>query len=129
MNDQLQEGRFATAWVCLFLGISLILLVLTQGCKHTIPPIDVSFWSGDSAKDGISRSQENKTLQCNDPAFDQYVCLTYTDLQKIFSTMLECKKWSVATASRSQIKQMILKNPEVMTRAIQRTSASQSLQP
>lgn len=76
------------ALLCIGLGSGMI------GCNHPdMPPIDVTFWAGDSAKGGITRSQDHVTLLATDPKFDEMACLTYKDVQKLYSTMLTCKDW------------------------------------
>lgn len=107
-----------------FFGLAIIFWVfLLQGCKSSMPPIDVSFWAGDSAKDGVSRSQENKTIPCNDPEMDDLVCLSYTDLKKIFAVLLQCQQWP-STVSLVKTDKLLRRfernNPEVLLHAKQR---------
>lgn len=110
-----QDEPVLASWGCFLLGMAIIFWVLAlPGCKNPIPVIDVSFWAGDSAKDGVSRAQEGKTLACKDPQFDQFVCLTYEDLQKIYDTLLECKDWPKSQlASDRDLRHFKKMNPEV----------------
>lgn len=113
------------AWMCFSLGI-LTIVFITSGCSHNVPKIDVSVWAGDSAKNGISRAQEGRTIECTDPSFDAYACLTYTDIQKIYSTILQCQQWGPALASKRDYKRMVNNNREVIQNVIQRSSQSRS---
>lgn len=100
------------------LGIAIIVWILTlPGCKTPMPAIDVAFWAGDSAKDGVSRAQENKTMACSDPSFDDYTCLSYEDVKKIFALLQECQQWpSTMTLVKANVlmKRFTKKNPEVV---------------
>lgn len=127
--DPLQTDKELAAFGCFVLGIGLIIFILTiPGCAGThLPPIDASFWAGDSAKNGISRSQENRTLECKDPSFDNYTCLSYQDIQKIYDTMLECKEWPTL-ATHSQIKEFAKRNPEVIQNVLQRKEGLEPVQ-
>lgn len=110
---------------CLVLGVALIFWSLT-GCKAPMPAIDVEFWAGDASQAGVTRRQEDHTLACADPEFDQYVCLTYKDIQKIFDTLLQCEEWP-SPGELAKIN-LIKKNPEVdnYVRAQQRKRISAS---
>lgn len=50
-------------------------------------------WAGDPAEDAIVRTQDHLEIKCADPAFQDYVCTSYEDLQKLYQIMLSCKKW------------------------------------
>lgn len=116
----LEKETKIAAGLCFWIGIAGIVFVLTlPGCQANMPPIDAQFWGGDSARQGISRSQENRTLECKQPEFDKYVCLTYEDLQKIYDTLLECKQWPTL-ATRGQQARFISENPEVIHAASHR---------
>lgn len=81
---------------CFAVGIILLTLFLsscTTAEKVNIPPIAISTWAGDSSREAITRFQENKSIQCHEPEFDQYICLTETDLYLIYQTLLQCKQW------------------------------------
>lgn len=95
-------------------GLLLILIAMyCAGCPGAeMPNIDIQMWAGDSSRSGITRSQEEKTLSCEDPQFDEFVCLTYEDLKKMYSTMLRCKKWG-EVISEENTKKFIDKNPDV----------------
>lgn len=88
-------------FLMIFFGVILICFVIGQAeaastCSVTkkIPKIDVAIWAGDSASGSIVRNQDQRAIACREPAFDQYTCMTYDDLKKIYSTLLKCKKWS-----------------------------------
>lgn len=103
-------------WFCLFLGLAIIIGVVCflPGCaSQNIPPIDVSFWAGDSKLGGITRDQDNLVVACDTPEFDRYTCITYEDVQKIYNTMLECRDWP-RLASVKEKNEMNQKNAEVI---------------
>jgi hypothetical protein len=82
--------------VCFFMGITvlLILLIFIEGCKTAAPQLtqeDVYLWAGDSKSIAISRSQFNLLLYCTDPEFDNYVCMTYDELERFFNRLQECR--------------------------------------
>lgn len=112
------------AWGCFSIGLMIIFWLFGTGCSHNVPAIDVTFWAGDSAHSGISRSQESKTISCTDGLFDDYACLTYRDVQKIYATMLTCKNWGASLASQKEFNQMASKNHEVIDNVIQTSAIS-----
>jgi hypothetical protein len=74
----------------------LAIAVLTMGatnCSHPIPKIDIKIWSGDSETGSIRRSQEGEMILAMDGRFNNYACMTYDDLKKVYETLLQCKKW------------------------------------
>lgn len=95
-------------------GLLLCLIaVYCAGCPGAeMPKIDVSMWAGDSNRAGITRSQEHKSIGCFDEQFDEFVCLTYDDLKKIYGTLLKCQKWG-ESVSQENTQKFIDKNPEV----------------
>src|SRR3954467_13606409 len=113
MKQSLKESA-----LCLFLGLAIIgYMLCLHGCRSApIPKIDVQTWAGDSANSGISRSQDNKTIRCDEPAMDNYVCMSYEDLKEIVKTMLQCKQWSTALMSQKDQQRFYKKNQEVMDR-------------
>lgn len=113
------------AIVCFLAGVTMILISLSQGCVTPPPPMDVTFWAGDPDKGGISRSQENKTIGCHEPEFNDYACLTYADMQKIYATILKCKQWSVETMTPRQSMIVMRKNAEVLQHVIIREKSGQ----
>lgn len=111
------------AWGCFFLGVVIFLWVMTTSCSTNIPKIDVTMWAGDSAKAGVTRAQEHKTLACIDPQFDDYVCMSYSDVKRIWSTLLQCKNWgSTKMATQSEINQMIQQNRGVIDHVLETTN-------
>lgn len=104
------------SWGCFFLGIAIILWVLSlTGCKNQIPAIDVSFWAGNATQGGITRAQEGRSMSCLDPDFDKYVCITYDDIRKVFDTILMCKDWPKSQlASAKDVKRFIKKNSDII---------------
>lgn len=86
MRVRIEEGNAKASIFCFLLGLSIIFfLVLNQGCATRSPSVDVSFWSGDSLKVGITRAQPGgRTISCSDLEFNSYVCLTYDDVRKLY---------------------------------------------
>ena len=102
-------------------------LILT-GCPHLdIPKIDVTLWAGDYERQGITRAQEEKTLACMDPQFDEFVCLTYEDLRTLYNTMLKCKEWDDETSVKNA-KKFIDKNPDIHRSLFRKGHRSATLQ-
>lgn len=97
-------------------GLSIIYVSLNlQGCtKNQMPAVDVSFWAGDSEAVGIVRAQENKVIACAQAEFDQYACLTYADIKKLYAAMLQCKEWGPPIATQNQLLVLQDKNTEVI---------------
>lgn len=106
-------------------GLMIIFWVFSlPGCTSTMPPIDVSFWAGDSSTDGIVRSQESKHIACSEPVMDDMVCESYADLKKVFTLLQQCKQWSASSTlvnTSDQLKRLAKKNPEVAD-ALKRSS-------
>lgn len=123
-DDPFKNEKEFTALGCFLLGLGIIFFILTlSGCQSNMPPIDVSFWAGDSAKSGITRSQESKTIECSSPEFDTYTCLSYADIQKIYGTLLECKQWPTLATSK-QLKRFVSKNSEVINHVLRDSQES-----
>ena len=65
--------------------------MLFLSCDATEKPeLKVTLWAGDSAHSSITRSQENRRIYCNDPVFDDYVCMTYSDYESIVRLWDSC---------------------------------------
>lgn len=81
------------------LGTPKTLLILSacltlSSCVSMPPKWDGKLWAGDSAKAGITRTQENQTIQCQAPAMDGYICMSYEDMNSFYKTfVLGCKVW------------------------------------
>lgn len=113
--------NFGQSLVCFLLGAGIILMLITlPGCRSgAIPKVDVSFWAGDPAMDGISRAQEDQTISCRDAEFSEFVCMTYADLRKLYDTMLMCNEWGTKTMNTKEKKEFLKSNREVLIHAIQ----------
>lgn len=98
----------------LAVGIAFGLSILLSGCKTAMPVIDITTWAGDSQNEAISRKQENKMIQCHEPEFDDFVCIHYSDLNKIYNAMLQCKQWGGPTMSSSELSKFLRKNQDVL---------------
>ncbi len=60
------------------LKISLIL----SSCAHS-PPNDVKVWAGNSVSQGVERKQAGEALRCEDPKFDNYLCMSREDFMEL----------------------------------------------
>lgn len=114
MREVGREHALASIF-CFLAGVLAIVGALCfTGCKTpNIPAIHAKFWAGDSKNDSITRSQDHDSLLCRDIQFDNYVCLTYEDLKKIYDTMLTCKEWGPPIINEAQTLAFIRSNPEV----------------
>ncbi len=66
----------------------------TSSCGER-PEWTAKFWAGDFIEEGITRSQNNQTIQCRDPMFDDYVCMSYEDLNKLeLEVLSRCTGWN-----------------------------------
>src|ERR1700689_1859763 len=99
LNRYFQRENSTIAWFLFFFGITIIFYIFGTGCKTNPPAIDVTFWAGDSSKTGVTRAQDNQTLSCGSASFDDYACLTYEDIRKIWDALLLCEKWPAQTVS------------------------------
>jgi hypothetical protein len=124
------KGEVRASAFCFGTGVLMILYALAlPGCKSNMPSIDAKFWAGDSAQAGISRSQDQKTLECKSPEFDQFVCLTYDDLRKIYNTLLKCKQWEAqAKASPEETLAFLESNAEVINHVLHPGKSSSQLE-
>lgn len=88
-----------------FMLLITTLLVAVPSCgTGEIDPMDaadqleIRAFAGDSAKLGITRAQEKKTISCKDTEIDDYICLSYEDLEKIFNQLKrlqqKCRAWA-----------------------------------
>ena len=75
--------------------MGLFLMGMNSCQKNPRPDWEAKFWSGDSKTASILRAQNDGVIACSAPAFDNYVCISYEDLQKLESDVLsKCEKWS-----------------------------------
>lgn len=101
--------------------LCLALCLFISGCPAAVvplPKIDVTTWAGDSFHEGISRGQEDRTISCSDRQIDEYVCMTYVDLRKIYNTMLQCKDWGGTPVSADATEDLVRRNSDVVERVM-----------
>lgn len=111
--------RFITlnkeSFFILIFGLSVCYLALNlQGCSYPMPKVDVTFWAGDPSIDGVSRAQDNEHMVCSDQKFEDYACLTYADIKKLYAAMLQCKEWGPPIATKDEVTALLKKNSEVV---------------
>ena len=87
--------------------LMFILLLITaivsfplNGCaaakksNTSIPKIDLKLYQGMPDKQGIVREQSAELLKCAEPKFQDFVCLSHEDFQKVIDAyILGCKEW------------------------------------
>jgi hypothetical protein len=85
------DFRFLKEVLGLFLLITFAIigmLLLGPGCATAVPnKVMIQSWVGDSSKVGLVRAQEQKEMLCTDKEFDEMICVTGSDLQKIFDAL------------------------------------------
>lgn len=88
------ETKTPPIWKSLFVSVGILTLLVVPACKGKIPKWDGHLWAGDSANGAIARAQEGVIIPCRDPAFDQFVCMTYADFESFVNTYIKgCKRW------------------------------------
>lgn len=73
-----------------------LLASASSSCGHgnvEIPKIEIKTWAGDSKSGAIVRPSDNEAISCRDSYFDRYLCLSYDDMQKIMSLLVQCEDW------------------------------------
>jgi len=102
----------------------VLFVVLSVGCaKPNIPEAlkDIKIWAGDSANVGITRKQDNITIKAEDPKFDDYAALSYSDLNKIIYYLSMCQSYpsDIPMLGQSQLKSLMgqNKNDKIILRA------------
>lgn len=76
--------------------VGLLLLMANQKCDPSgeRPRWKAQFWAGFSEHEKIFRAQGDEEVECKDKRFDDFVCVTYDDLEKLEAEVLSrCKKW------------------------------------
>ena len=76
--------------------------LLSSACRSAPPPIDVNLWAADSATQSIRRVQAGQAIGCGEIQFDEYVCMTYRDFQKLYDVLNDCRDWGRARMSLEQ---------------------------
>lgn len=75
--------------------LSLFLLLgITSCASGPVPKWDGKIYMGDSAKDGVTHGETNEFISARDPAFDQGVWISRSDMRSFYDTyVLGCEKW------------------------------------
>ena len=68
----------------------LTALLLSLSACASKPMLPVSVYMGDSKSAGIARKQSGTSLKCDDPRFDQYVCLLQFDFIQLAAKANQC---------------------------------------
>ncbi len=78
----------------ILLASKVFLILSLSGCVSQPPKWDGKIYAGDSATKSIQRAQAGEAIACDDPAFDDYLCISGADFQKFYETyVLGCAKW------------------------------------
>lgn len=83
-------------WQFFALGMATLFLMANQECDPSgeRPKWRAKFWAGDGSRESIRRVQDNEEIFCSDPRFDDYICVTYDDLEALEERVLSrCERW------------------------------------
>ena len=69
-------------------------LFLISCPSPSIPSWKAKIYAGDSQTVSIRRSQDNESIPCNEPKFDNYACVSYEDLAELYDILLQCGELS-----------------------------------
>lgn len=75
--------------------IKLLLSLLLSSCAHfdrNEPTVKPKLYAGSYIENAIVRKQSNEVIQCTDRKFNDFVCLSYTDLLNIQYLLDSCQK-------------------------------------
>lgn len=64
----------------------VILLTLNACSTNPKNEMTAKLYDGNSAKGTIERTQGRESISCKDKAFDNFICLSYGDLQDYLNT-------------------------------------------
>lgn len=79
-----------------FLGVLVLLLMANKSCDPASerPRWRAQFYAGFAERSSIFRAQDNSEIECRDKKFDDFVCVTYGDLEKLEEEVLsKCERW------------------------------------
>jgi hypothetical protein len=87
-------------------------------CGHgnqQIPEIQIKTWAGDYKSGSIVRPSDNEAISCRDSLFDRYLCLSYDDMQKIMSLLVQCEDWGRHNSGNMmRLEELTYRNKDVM---------------
>lgn len=96
----------------------LILSLSLASCGHgnpQVPAIDIRLYAGSPEKGGIERAQDKEVISCVEPRFNEFTCLTYSDLRRVYEILLQCRDWD--GISMISARSAFRKNPDVVKKA------------
>lgn len=65
-----------------------------SGCKpEGMPEWNGKIWQGWPNYGAIVRKQEGEIIYCDEPRFEDYICVSVDDLAELQKNMLKCEKW------------------------------------
>ena len=75
----------------LALNVALILgvLALLDGCATKPAKWQGRFWEGRHKELAIARTQEGAHILCEDPQFDDYICVRQDELESLINELLK----------------------------------------
>lgn len=75
------------------LFLSLIAINLLINCQTEQSKWAPRMYVGMPDKEGIGRDNGNEVVKCSQPDFNDYICMSEEDVEKLFNECLEKKKW------------------------------------
>ena len=64
-------------------------------CRGKAPKWDAPIWAGSSETEAIERRQAGQLIECKDPRFDDYMCITYEDFKRNWRKLIDsCQSWN-----------------------------------
>ena len=88
-----EKRKTHLSWKSFLAGASLPIILGLSQCNPR-PEWNAKFWAGDSQYGSIRRAQDHEIIECMDPRFDDYVCMTYDDIMKLEKEVLNrCESW------------------------------------
>jgi hypothetical protein len=70
--------------------LKIFLGLLATNCS-TSPQMDPHLWSADGYNGQIFR--QGTIIRCDDPKFEDFVCMPKSDLGDFYNKMSSCKEW------------------------------------
>lgn len=76
------------------LFLAVFTCIFISSCVSVAPKWYGKIWSGYSEGAAIRRTQSQELIECKDPAFTDYICMSRADFKSFYETyVLGCEKW------------------------------------
>lgn len=76
------KGIFCVVLISIMLGIS--------GCKSNTRLTNVKIYKASSQQEAIVRAQAQEAIACSDPSFDDYFCMSSSDITAVIKKLKSC---------------------------------------